>query len=104
MLVAAGFALLPLALARLWAAKFSPAKPGEQKNATYECGSETKGETTVQFKSEYDLYGLIFLIFDVETIFLLPFAVSFLDLSGMARFWPCWFFCSCWWRDWPGRG
>src|SRR3954469_7712609 len=81
MLVAAGFALLPLALARLWAAKFSPAKPGAQKNATYECGLETKGETTVQFKSEYYLYGLIFLIFDVETVFLLPFAVSFLDLS-----------------------
>ena len=81
MVVAVLFALLPLALARLWASRFSPAKPGRQKNATYECGLESKGETTVQFKSEYYLYGLIFLIFDVETIFLLPFAVSFLDLS-----------------------
>jgi len=81
MIVAVLFALLPLALARLWAMKYSPAKPGTQKNATYECGLETKGETTVQFKSEYYLYGLIFLIFDVETLFLLPFAVSFLDLS-----------------------
>jgi NADH:ubiquinone oxidoreductase subunit 3 (subunit A) len=81
MVVAVLFALLPLAMARLWAARYSPAKPGKQKNATYECGLESKGETTVQFKSEYYLYGLIFLIFDVETIFLLPFAVSFLDLS-----------------------
>ena len=81
MVVAVLFALLPLALARLWAARYSPAKPGLQKNATYECGLETTGATTVQFKSEYYLYGLIFLIFDVETVFLLPFAVSFLDLS-----------------------
>jgi NADH-quinone oxidoreductase subunit A len=75
------FALLPLGLARLWARTFSPAKPGLQKNATYECGLEAKGDPLSQFKSEYYLYGLIFLIFDVETIFLLPFAVSFLSLS-----------------------
>jgi NADH:ubiquinone oxidoreductase subunit 3 (subunit A) len=36
----------------------------------------------VQFKSEYYLYGIIFLIFDVETIFLLPFAVAFKGLSS----------------------
>jgi NADH-quinone oxidoreductase subunit A len=35
----------------------------------------------VQFKSEYYLYGILFLIFDVETIFLLPFAVAFTGLS-----------------------
>jgi NADH-quinone oxidoreductase subunit A len=75
------FALVPLALARLWAGKFSPPKPGEQKNAIYECGLESKGAAAVQFRSEYYLYGIIFLIFDVETIFLLPFAVAFLDLS-----------------------
>jgi NADH-quinone oxidoreductase subunit A len=75
------FALLPLALARLWAKKFSPPKPGEQKNAIYECGLESKGDAVIQFKSEYYLYGILFLIFDVETIFLLPFAVAFLDLS-----------------------
>lgn len=71
------FALGPLALARLWAIFFSPQKPGREKNATYECGLESKGDAWVQFKSEYYLYGIIFLIFDVETIFLLPFAVAF---------------------------
>ena len=75
------FALVPLALARLWAKKFSPQKPGEEKNATYECGLEAKGTAAIQFKSEYYLYGIIFLIFDVETIFLLPFAVAFTELS-----------------------
>ncbi|SRR5258706_7657472 len=78
--VALGFALLPLLLARLWAWKFSPARPGEQKNAIYECGLEAKSHAPVQFKSEYYLYAILFLIFDVETLFLLPFAVAFLQL------------------------
>ena len=80
LLVALGFALLPLGLARLWARKFSPAKPGPQKNAIYECGLEAKGEAPIQFKSEYYLYAIIFLVFDVEVLFLLPFAVAFLEL------------------------
>src|SRR5437016_14126710 len=81
---AAAFALTPLALAWLWAKKFSPAKPGQDKNAIYECGLESKGDAWIQFKAEYYLYAIIFLIFDVETIFLLPFAVSFTGLSAGA--------------------
>jgi len=84
LLAAVGFALAPLALAWLWAKKFSPQKPGPDKNATYECGLESKGDAWVQFKSEYYLYAIIFLIFDVETIFLLPFAVAFTGLSALA--------------------
>jgi NADH:ubiquinone oxidoreductase subunit 3 (subunit A) len=80
LVVATLFAIVPLILAQLWARKFSPPKPGEQKNATYECGLESKGDAWVQFKSQYYLYGIIFLIFDVETIFLLPFAVAFTGL------------------------
>ena len=75
------FAVVPLVLARLWAKAFSPQKPGPDKNAIYECGLESKGDAWVQFRSEYYLYGIIFLIFDVETIFLLPFAVAFSGLS-----------------------
>src|SRR5215831_14204411 len=78
------FALTPLAIAWIWAKKFSPRKPGQEKNATYECGLESKGDAWVQFKSEYYLYAIIFLIFDVETIFLLPFAVVFTSLSAAA--------------------
>src|SRR5213593_3519800 len=74
------FALLPLGLARLWAKKFSPQKPGAEKNAVYECGLESRGSAAIQFKSEYYLYGIIFLIFDVEALFLVPFAVAFLKL------------------------
>jgi NADH-quinone oxidoreductase subunit A len=75
------FALVPLGMARYWARKFSPAKPGPDKNATYECGLESKGDAWVQFRSEYYLFAIVFLIFDVETIFLLPFAVAFTGLS-----------------------
>src|SRR5881296_3571042 len=78
------FALTPLLLAWLWARKFSPRKPGRDKNAIYECGLESKGDAWVQFKSEYYLYAIIFLIFDVETIFLLPFAVAFAGLPAGA--------------------
>src|SRR5438270_13947147 len=81
MLAAVGFALAPLVLAWLWAKKFSPKKPGQDKNAVYECGLESKGDAWIQFRSEYYLYAIIFLIFDVETIFLLPFAVAFTVLS-----------------------
>jgi len=81
LIIAILFPLGPLALAWIWAKKYSPAKPGEQKNATYECGLESKGDAMIQFKAQYYLYGIIFLIFDVETIFLLPFAVAFNGLS-----------------------
>ena len=62
-------------------ARFLPRKSGPIKNANYECGLESQATGWVQFKSEYYLYGIIFLIFDVETIFLLPFAVAFKGLS-----------------------
>ena len=81
---AVAFATGPLLLAWIWAKKYSPNKPGPDKNATYECGLESKGDAWIQFKSEYYLYGIIFLIFDVETIFLLPFAVAFTGLGAGA--------------------
>lgn len=82
--VATVFPFVPLGLAWLWARKFSPAKPGPDKQAIYECGLESKGDAWVQFKSEYYLYGILFLIFDVEAIFLLPFAVAFSGLPAGA--------------------
>src|SRR5438874_3987047 len=78
--VALIFPILPLALAWMWRHFFQPPKPGPAKNATYECGMESVGEAHVQFQSHYYLYCLIFLIFDVEAIFLVPFAVAFTSL------------------------
>jgi len=75
------FGVVPLALAWLWARVFSPAKPGLQKNATYECGLEATGDAWVQLNVSYYLYAIVFLIFDVEAVFLLPFAAAFSGLS-----------------------
>lgn len=82
--VATVFCLAPLMLARGWARWFAPAKPGPEKNAPYECGLPSPGETGVRFHSGYYLYALVFLIFDVEMLFLLPFAVAYTGLPAGA--------------------
>jgi NADH-quinone oxidoreductase subunit A len=80
-IAAAGFAVAPVALARLWSKRYSPRKPGPSKNSIYECGLESKSDALIQLRPEYYLYAIIFLIFDVEAIFLLPFAVAFTGLT-----------------------
>jgi NADH:ubiquinone oxidoreductase subunit 3 (subunit A) len=58
-----------------------PRRPDPVKSATYESGVETIGDTWVQFRAQYYLIGLIFLIFDVEVIFLFPIALAYERLS-----------------------
>ena len=84
--VAITFPLIMLGVAGLWVKCFQPAKPGVLKNATYECGLEATGDSWIQFKAHYYLYAILFLIFDVEVLFLLPFAVAFTSLSASALF------------------
>ena len=79
-LVAIIFPLLPILLAKIVA----PKKPSQIKNATYECGMETIGETWVQFRVQYYLYALLFVLFDIETIFVYPWAVAFNKLGFFA--------------------
>ncbi len=54
----------------------SPKKPNPIKQSTYECGMETVGDNWVQFKAQYYVFALVFLVFDVETVFLFPWAVT----------------------------
>lgn len=78
------FLLISLALpavAITIAGLLSPKKPAPIKNSTYECGIETVGETWVQFKVSYYVYALVFLVFDVETIFLFPWALAYNQLT-----------------------
>lgn len=79
--VALAVPISALVLARVWMTFFTPIKRGNEKNALYECGVNPLAERQTRFHSRYYLFGLLFLLFDVETIFLLPFAVAFLDLS-----------------------
>ena len=82
--VAVAFPLVLLAVARLWFRFFQPPKPGPTKNDVYECGIASTGDSWIQFKAHYYLYAILFLIFDVELLFLLPFAVAFTGLSTAA--------------------
>lgn len=58
------------------AAMLAPRKPNPIKQSTYECGMETVGDNWVQFKSQYYIFALVFLVFDVETVFLFPWALA----------------------------
>jgi len=79
-LIAAVFPIIVLATA--WLVR--PKRPSPEKLSTYECGLETQGSTWVQFKISYFLYALIFVVFDVETVFLYPWAVRFSTLGLFA--------------------
>ncbi len=57
-----------------------PKRPNKVKLETYECGVETLSDAWVQFKVQYYLYALVFLIFDIEMLFLFPWAVAYNQL------------------------
>lgn len=77
--VIVAFALPIIGLVMAWLIR--PKKPNPAKNATYECGVETIGDTWVQFKAQYYLYALIFVVFDVEAAFVFPWAVAYNKLG-----------------------
>ena len=54
------------------------------KNSPYECGEIVKGSSWVQFNVRYYLFALIFVIFDVEVLFVVPWAVVFRQMGMMA--------------------
>lgn len=72
------------ALAILVTRIIAPRKPNPLKSQTYECGIETYGDTWVQFKAQFYIYALVFLVFDVEIVFLFPWAVAFNQLPLFA--------------------
>ena len=72
LIIAPIFPMLALLVPRL----IAPKKPNAIKLQTYECGMETVGDSWVQFKVQYYIYGLVFLVFDVEIVFLYPWAVA----------------------------
>ena len=74
------FPVLPIVAAHFVA----PKKPSLSKQGTYECGLEAEGEPWIQFRVQYYLYALLFVIFDVETIFIYPWAVAFKQLGLFA--------------------
>ncbi len=62
----------------------SPKSDNLQKREPYESGMKTIGPTWVQFKVGYYLFAILFLVFDVEVAFLVPWAVVFKDMGAIA--------------------
>ncbi|MBI4336804.1 MAG: NADH-quinone oxidoreductase subunit A [Chloroflexi bacterium] len=65
-------------------ARMRPHKPSPVKAQLYECGMETIGGRWNQFNIRYYFYALLFLVFDVEAVFLYPWAVHFKKLGLFA--------------------
>nr|YP_007026144.1 NADH-plastoquinone oxidoreductase subunit 3 [Apopellia endiviifolia]AFU88854.1 NADH-plastoquinone oxidoreductase subunit 3 [Apopellia endiviifolia]WIA67737.1 NADH-plastoquinone oxidoreductase subunit 3 [Apopellia endiviifolia]WKW94946.1 NADH-plastoquinone oxidoreductase subunit 3 [Apopellia endiviifolia] len=59
----------------------APANKGSEKLTSYESGIEPMGEACIQFQIRYYMFALVFVIFDVETVFLYPWAMSFYDFG-----------------------
>lgn len=78
--VGIGFSLAPIIFAKLVA----PSKPNEKKNAPYECGFDSLNSTRNQFDVRYYLVGILFIIFELEVLFLFPWAlnVNFIGWAG----------------------
>lgn len=77
-----GAVLLTVAL--LLSKILAPSKPSKNKLDTYECGEEAEGSAWVQFNIRYYVIALVFIIFDVEVLFLFPWAVVYKSLGWLA--------------------
>jgi len=72
---------LILFLAKLLSVKSKQPDPEGVKTDTYECGMKTIGSSWIQFNFRYYFFALLFVIFDIETVFLYPWAVHFKQLK-----------------------
>ena len=77
LLIALFFGVAPIVIAFL----LRPKKPNPRKASTYECGLEPRGDAWVQYKVQYYVFGLAFLVFDVEAALLVPWAVAYQALE-----------------------
>jgi len=77
LLVALIFGVAPVAIASI----LRPRKPNLRKAETYECGMEAHGAAWVQFKVQYYVFALAFVVFGVEAAFLLPWALAYRALG-----------------------
>ena len=75
-----GLLLFTLALWKV----LRPSRFSEEKLTTYECGEEPVGNAWIQFNIRFYVFALIFIVFDVEAVFLLPWATVFRELGLLA--------------------
>jgi NADH-quinone oxidoreductase subunit A len=80
LIVSVGFLVVNLIVWKV----LRPSRFSEEKLTTYECGENPLGSAWVQFNIRFYVFALIFIIFDVEAVFLLPWAVVFRELGPLA--------------------
>jgi NADH-quinone oxidoreductase subunit A len=80
--VVAGMGLVAVAL--ITARALSPRRPVPDKLTTYECGMDPVGEGWSQTQIRYYIYAFLFVIFDVESVFLFPWATVFESIGYAA--------------------
>ncbi len=83
-LVAAILGIIMVAVPLFLQSLVAPSKKTKEKLETYECGEVSEGSAWLQFNIRFYVIALIFLIFDVEVVFLFPWAVVFKDLGLLA--------------------
>ena len=76
-IVAMGFVLTTIFVTHL----LGPKRKSEIKLDTFECGIESQGNARMPFSIKYFLVAILFVLFDVEVIFMYPWAVNFKDLG-----------------------
>lgn len=75
--------LIPVAILSI-SSLVRPKSQGGERKTTYESGIESFGPQNIQFNIRFYMFGLIFVLFDVETLFLYPWASNFTNLGGIA--------------------
>ncbi len=73
---------VPIVLGKILA----PKRPNPVKHEPYECGVESVGNTWAQFRAGYYVYALVFVLFDVELVFMFPWALAYNQLGLFALF------------------
>jgi NADH-quinone oxidoreductase subunit A len=86
LIAAVVFGLGPLIVA----AVVAPRKRTRTKGEIYECGVLTTGETWIRFRIQYYIYALLFVVFDIETVFLYPWAVSYRGVGSSLGLFALW--------------
>ncbi|MBE7446715.1 MAG: NADH-quinone oxidoreductase subunit A [Planctomycetia bacterium] len=76
-IIAGGFALTNIGLSSI----LGPRKPSAEKLSTYECGIEPVGSARERFSVKFYLIAMLYVIFDIEVVFLYPWAVAFKSLK-----------------------
>lgn len=91
--------IVPMLLGRL----LGPHKPDPQKLSQYECGFEAFGDARMKFDIRFYLVAILFILFDIEVIFLMPWAANVKEL-GLMGYWAVMLFLASWSSASPMNG